>query len=298
MRQRKIPEANIAITHNMNEGLAITDGLDKINAGNIIGENDTVVITPNWVQQKPPATGVVVGQESLRQLIRYVKARNPKRIIVATGSGERSTIDIMKAIGFDAVIQQEQVEFIDLNTGPFTRIPLNHPTPASTNMNTIWNEMTILISFAQLKIHQEATLSAAIKNIALGWPPAEEHGFPKMNQGIHNDLHGFIRAMAEKIPIDLSIVSASPAMVGTGPAGGIPVHTGLVICGTDPVATDTVSARMIGLKPQGVGYLYECINRKLGEGDVNKINFTGIPLTEAEMIFSQAAYGQKIAVDA
>ena len=31
----------------------------------------------------------------------------------------------------------------------------------------------------------------------MSFPSTEEHGIPK-NKGIHNDLHGFIRAMAEK----------------------------------------------------------------------------------------------------
>jgi hypothetical protein len=54
-------------------------------------------------------------------------------------------------------------------------------------------------SYAQLKMHNEATVTASIKNIALGWPPTEEHGHLKKNLGIHNNLHGFIRAMAEKV---------------------------------------------------------------------------------------------------
>jgi len=140
-------------------------------------------------------------------------------------------------------------------------------------------------------------MSAAIKNIALGWPPADEHGHPKKNLGIHNKLHGFIRAMAEVVKIDLSIVSASPAMIGTGPAKGVSKQTGIVICGTDPVATDTVGARLLGFKPQAVNYLFECINKGVGEGDVQKINISGIPLITAENDFSMSAYGGSVVVD-
>ena len=140
-------------------------------------------------------------------------------------------------------------------------------------------------------------MSAAIKNIALGWPPADEHGQPKKNLGIHTELHGFISAMAEQVPIDLSIISASPAMIGTGPSKGIARHTGLVIAGCDPVAADTVGARLLGFKPQGVRYLFECSNKKIGESVIENINIAGIPLVEAENIFSQAAYGDGLAVD-
>jgi uncharacterized protein (DUF362 family) len=297
LRQRRRSTPDLSIAHNTDESKAIIDGLNLIQAENLINNNDVVVITPNWVEKKKADTAVVVGPESLREVIRFAKRNNPKRIVVAAGSGSMQTTEIMKFVGFDKVIESEQVEFVDLNSGPFTRINLKHDSPSATNLNKLYEEMTFLISFTQLKMHQEATMSAAIKNIALGWPPAEEHGFPKTNLGIHNKLHGFIRAMAESIAIDLSIVSASPAMVGTGPINGVAAHTGLVVCGTDPVAVDTVGARFLGLKPQAVNYLFESINNNVGIGDIDKINMKGLPIVDAERIFSEAVYGQASLVD-
>jgi uncharacterized protein (DUF362 family) len=294
-RRRSNPD--IGITKNDNESLAIEESLNLIQADNLINNNDVVVITPNWVQPKDPSTGDVVGAESLRAVIRFVKKNSPKRIVIATGSAGKSTPEVMKSVGYEKVIQEEAVEFVDLNHGPFTRIDLNHNSPSATNLNKIFDEMTFLISFAQLKIHNEATVTAAIKNIALGWPPTEEHGHPKKNLGIHNDLHGFIRAMAEKIKIDLSIVSANPAMVGTGPHNGVAKHTGIVISGTDPVAVDTVGARMLGFNTAAVRYLWELQNLNVGVGDVKQMNIKGLSLRDAEKAFSKAVYGQEFSVD-
>lgn len=296
-RQRRRNSPDIGIAKNDIESLALTQALSLIHADNMINSNDVVVITPNWVQQQTPQTGVVVGPDSLREIIRFAKRNNPRRIVVATGSGQKDTAQIMSAVGFDKVIQSEGVEFIDLNKGPFTRIELNHDSPPATNVNKLYDEMTFLISFTQLKYHQEATMSASIKNIALGWPPAEEHGHPKMNCGIHKNLHGFIRAMAQKVAIDLSIVSAQPAMVATGPSGGIPVHTGIVLCSTDPVAVDTICARLLGFKPQAVYYLYDCINKGVGVGDIRHMRINGLSLVDAEKIFSSVVYRQAVAID-
>ncbi len=297
MRQRRRNTPDIGIAKNENESVAITEALKLIQADNLINSSDVVVITPNWVQQQMPRTGVVVGTESLREVIRFVKKSNPRKIVVATGSGEKDTAKIMKAVGFEEVIQSEGAQFVDLNKGPFVRLNLNHDSPSATNLNKLYDEATFLISFSQLKLHREATISASIKNIAMGWPPAEEHGHPKMNKGIHNNLHGFIRAMAQKITIDLSIVSANPVMVGTGPAGGIPVHTGIVFCGTDPVAVDTIGARLLGFKPQAVYYLYDCINNNIGVGEIEQMNIKGLSLVETEKIFSTAIYNKAIAID-
>jgi len=297
MRQRRRNVPDIGIARNQNESVAITESLNLIQADNLINSNDVVVITPNWVQQQIPETGVVVGTESLRTVIRFAKRNNPRRIVVATGSGEKDTVEIMNVIGFSRIIQSEGVEFVDLNKEPFTRIELNHDSPSSTNINRLYDEMTFLISFTQLKYHQEAAISAGIKNIAMGWPPAQEHGYPKKNKGIHKNLHGFIRAMAQKITIDLSILSASPAMVGTGPSGGIPINTGIVISGTDPVAVDTIGAHLMGFKPQAVYYLYDCINNGIGVGDIDKMNISGLDIIEAEKILSSMVYKQAISID-
>ncbi len=297
-KDRRWKNSSVAITRNTNEAIAIKEAIELLQVLPAIGQGDVVVITPNWVNnKKSPDSGVVVGPESLRQIISLIKQRQPKRIVVATGTADGETVDVMNNVGFGEVIRDEGVEFIDLNHGPFIRINLNHSVVTSTDINKLLEEVTVLISFTQLKQHEEATISAAIKNIALGWPPADEHGHPKKNCGIHKELHGFISAMAQQIPIDLSIVSASPAMIGTGPTKGIARHTGLVVAGCDPVATDTVAARLMGFKPQAIRYLFECSNKKIGESDIEKITIEGIPLVEAENIFSQVAYGDGLSVD-
>ncbi|MDD3174687.1 MAG: DUF362 domain-containing protein, partial [Herbinix sp.] len=116
--------------------------------------------------------------------------------------------------------------------------------------------------------------------------------------GIHKDLHGFIAAMAKKLPIDLAIISADKTMIGTGPSDGIAVDTkGLIIASTDPVAADTIGARLLGFLPQAIQYLYTLYNCNIGEADLKNMIIRGLPIEEAEKIFSMAAYGREIILD-
>lgn len=302
MRVRRTIKPIVAITKNENESLAIEEGLQLIEFSTMISSEDVVVITPNWVSPANPNSGRVVGPESLRSIIRLVKRCNPKRIVVATGPGDEDVISLMEQVGFASIIKEEKVEFINLNQGPFISIDINHPCPSRLCLNQLFNEMTFLISFTQLKIHEEATISAAIKNITMGWPAGDEQGYPKKDLGIHNDLHDFIAVMFEKFTIDVSIVSASPAMIGTGPHKGTAVHTGMVLCGTDPVSTDVVGARLLGFKPQAIHYLHKIIKKGLGRSTfdtkTNKgIQFPGISIEKAEEEFSRGAYKKQFAVD-
>ncbi|MBS3995017.1 MAG: DUF362 domain-containing protein [Alkaliphilus sp.] len=298
IRERRVKEPVVAIMKDENEEESLRKILELLPMQRIIKAKDLVVITPNWVKANPPNTATVVGPDTLKALIKIIKKNNPKRIVIATGSGGDPTPKVMTYVGYEEVIRSENVEFVDLNYGPYTTIELEHSNPKDTKINRLLEEMDVLISFTQLKHHEEATISAGIKNIALGWPPAEIHGFPKKKLGIHDDLHGFITAMAKKIPIDLSIVSADKTMIGTGPTGGKAVDTqGLIIAGTDPVATDTLAARLLGFLPQAVQYLYTLYRQGIGIAEPEKMKILGITLEEAERIFSKIAYGQEIILD-
>jgi uncharacterized protein (DUF362 family) len=296
--ERRVNKPVVAIMKDGKEEDSLVKALDLLPMGEIIKKGDRVVITPNWVKNKPPYTGTVVGPNTLQRLIRYIKGFHPAEIIIATGSGGDPTGTVMSSVGYDKIINEEGVRFIDLNYGPYTNLVLGHTYIQEMKINDLIDNMDALVSFTQLKHHEEATMSAGIKNIALSWPPAEIHGFPKKKLGIHDDLHGFILAMAKKIPIDLTIVSADKAMIGSGPSSGKAVNSqGLIFAGTDPVALDTVAARLLGFLPQGVYYLYQSYKNGVGEAKPENMELRGVMLEEAERFFSLSAYNTEIVLD-
>ncbi len=294
MRERRIKDSIVSIARGNTEQDSIREALDLLPVSEIIHPADKVVITPNWVTSKPPATACVVGTDTLRALIQYVKQYQPREIIVAAGSGG-DTKKVFREVGYDKIIEEEQVRFVDLNYGPYTEIELDHGIVPRTKINDLMEEMDVLISFTQLKQHEEATISASIKNVAMGWPPGEIHGSPKKQLGIHEDLHGFIAAMAKKLPIDIAVISADKTMIGTGPNEGIAVDTkGLIIASTDALAADAVGGRLLGYLPQAIHYLYLLKQSDYGKADLESMRFPGMTLEEAERIFSMAAYGREV----
>ena len=75
-------------------------------------------------------------------------------------------------------------------------------------------------------------------------------------------------------------------MIGTGPTFGKAVDTpGLIIASTDPLAADSIGARLLGFLPQAVAYIYGLYQDKLGEADPKKMTIKGLDLIEAEKIF-------------
>ena len=109
IRNRKVKAPIVAITKGMTEGRSLEKALNLLPMDKIIQKGDKVIITPNWVNNKAPKDGVVVGPKTLQRLIQYRKTKEPSKIIIATGSGGAKTPDVMKSVGYDKVIEEENI---------------------------------------------------------------------------------------------------------------------------------------------------------------------------------------------
>jgi uncharacterized protein (DUF362 family) len=203
------------------------------------------------------------------------------------------------------VVMQEGATFFDHNRPPFTAVPLEYKPEAdvagpqaSVMVNPRVLEYDTLIALNQLKVHQTATVTLALKNIAMSYPAADYYGHPRLTQNhrhwFFDDMHSFIAAMAGRFPIHLAITVGHPAMIGTGPLGGHAVETGLVIASTDPLAADVVGAKLLGFQVQAVRHLWEAGRLGVGETEVGKMDFPALSLQDAIGIFTTAAYGKPL----
>src|SRR5207248_4880460 len=195
--------------------------------------------------------------------------------------------------------------FVDHNRPPFVSVALEYRPSAevagpqlSVMVNPRVLEYDVLIALNQLKLHETATVTLALKNIAMSFPAADYYGHPRSKQKhehcFFDDMHSFIAAMAKRFPIDLAITVGHPAMIGTGPLGGHAVETGLVIASTDPVAADVVGARLLGFLPQAVRHLWEAARLGIGESDTDEMTFPALGLRQAVEAFTEAAYGERL----
>ena len=155
-----------------------------------------------------------------------------------------------------------------------------------------------MIALNQLKLHRTATVTLALKNIAMSYPAADYYGHPRSKEKhehwFFEDMHSFIAAMAKRFPIHLAVTVGHPAMIATGPLGGHTVETGLVIASTDPVAADVVGASLLGFHPQAVRHLWEAGRLGVGETDTDRMDFPAMSLREAIEAFTLAAYGERL----
>jgi len=299
--------ATVAITQRDKIEAAIAEALDLLDVERLF-RNKIVAVHPNdtWASREDKTA--VTQPDSLRAVLRYIKKFAPKELVVTGGSGAGETDEIFRIVGLMDVVKDEKATFFDHNRPPFKEVRLDYGKDEevsgpqqSVMINPRVIEYETLVALNQLKVHSTATVTMALKNVAMSYPAADFYGHPrgteKHEHKFFDDMHSFIVAMAKCFPIQLAITVGHPAMIGLGPIGGHTFETGMCIASTDPVAADVVGAQLLGFSAQAVRHLWEAGRLGLGETELEKMRFPGMSMNDAFAAFTQAAYKQKLNLD-
>jgi uncharacterized protein (DUF362 family) len=295
----------VAITRNPYDiGRAIAEALGHIDLERLV-RGKVVAVKPNDTYATAEDTTGVTQADTLRAALREIERFGPRELVVTGGAGAAETEDVFRFSGMLDVIREEGVEFFDHNRAPFTPVDLEYAPDlevAGPQRRVMVNPRVLqyetLVTLNQLKLHRTATVTLALKNIAMSFPAADYYGHPRSEEKhrhcFFDDLHSFIAAMGKRFHIDLAITVGHPAMIATGPLGGHVVETGLAIASADALAADVVGARLLGFYPQAVRHLWEAERLKLGETDTDRMEFPAMSLKEAIEAFTEAAYGERL----
>src|SRR5918996_5091479 len=295
---------DVVIPHNERIEEAITAALQHVPLATLVKDR-RVAVKPNETWASEDDTSGITQPDTLRAVLREVKRHHPRALVVTGGAGAAETDDVFRIGGLMDVVEAEGAQFVDHNRPPFVSVELEYRPSAevegpqsSVMVNRRVLEYETLIALNQLKLHETATVTLALKNIAMSLPAADYYGHPRSTQKHENsffaDMHSFIAAMAKRFPIHLAIIAGHPAMIATGPLGGHAVETGMVIASTDAVAADVVGAKLLGFGPQAVRHLWEAGRLGLGETDTGKMKFPALSLRQGIEAFTEAAYGERL----
>ena len=294
----------VVITRDDDIGRAIDAALGQIDLGPLVRDK-LVAVKPNETYATADDTTGVTQPDTLRAVLRFLKRFRPRELVVSGGSGAAKTDEVFRVAGLMDVVNEECATFFDHNLPPYQPVELSyapdddvHGPQQTVMVNPRVLEYETLIALNQLKLHSTATVTMALKNIAMSFPAAGYYGYPRAKQEhehcFFDDMHSFIAAMAKRFPIDLAITVGHPAMIANGPLGGHPVETGLVIASTDPLAADVVGARLLGFSTQAVRHLWEAARLGIGESDQKKMQFPALSMREAIEAFTERAYGHRM----
>ena len=250
-----------------------------------------VVIKPNVVAEHGLRDGVYYGGvvtdvRLVRALIELLLPLAGK-VTVAEGSSinREQTERQFAHYGYDRLteIDPKRVALVDLNTDRLVRktVP-SGKRMLSREIPLTLEQADVIINFPVMKTHMAALASLSIKNLQGAIPPLEKYmsHFFGLWQNLVN-IHHLIKPK-------LAIVDGLTGQEGYGPVGGTPKPMNLLIGGTNPVAVDATTMRIMGLDPMLSPPVMIAYMQGLGPIEPKKIQVVGAPVEEVCSAFKEA----------
>lgn len=258
------------IPYAVEHAIDLLGGIETVARG-----KDRIMLKPNLVAESPVFTTKPTVVRALAELMQ----RAGKEVLIgegsAAGSGfnvrggvtyrtrNREILDGMQQYVFDRLGYTELARslgtpLINLHSGELAEVPIANGLAFDTiSLHHSLTEIDLLCSVPMMKTHTLATVTLGMKNLIGLYPGTvyysvrswlHEHAAQRESPGVAFEIVDMVRANR----MGLVVVDGSWAMEGNGPTTGMPVHMDLIIAGTNPLATDMLTASIMGFEPHEV----------------------------------------------
>jgi uncharacterized protein (DUF362 family) len=264
----KIKGDNIAAA--VEEAIDLLGGIETVAKG-----KERIMLKPNLVAESPSFTtkpGVI------KTLARLMKASG-KEVLIGEGSaaaggfnakqGEvyrtknKAILDGMQQyvfdqLGYTELAKSVRVPLVNLHAGEMVDVSVPNAFAFDTlTLHQSLIDIDLLCSVPMMKTHTLATVTLGMKNL-IGLYPGTVYA--SVRAGVHDRAaKAGSRGVAFEIvdmvranKLGLVVVDGSTAMEGNGPTEGTLVQMGLIVAGTNPLATDMVAARTMGFATEEI----------------------------------------------
>jgi uncharacterized protein (DUF362 family) len=249
----------------------VEDGLRAVGAEL---DGRSVLLKPNLVEYDASTT-INTDPRLVAAAVLAVRRLGARSVAVGEGPGHRRDVEyVVSASGLLEALDAVDAPFVDLNAAHVVRRTLRS---SFTPLRDLWlpapvAEADVVVSMPKMKTHHWAGATLSLKN-CFGCVPGRIYGWPK-NVLHWAGLENAIVDVAAAVRPAVQIVDGIVGMEGNGPISGTPVHARVLVFGTDPVATDTTAATLMGLDPERIPSIADAA-RFLGQGDPGRIRQVG-----------------------
>jgi uncharacterized protein (DUF362 family) len=136
-----------------------------------------------------------------------------------------------------------------------------------------------IIHLPTMKTHGHTTTTGAMKNAFGGLIPKYRH---HAHMKIHEILVDLLAIQKEVHQGIFAVTDGCVCGDGAGPRTMRPFIGNVILSGSDQVAIDAVSARIMGFDPFSIEYIKMAHAKGLGCGDISRIDIEGLNKTEFE----------------
>src|SRR2546422_9959949 len=230
---------------------------DGLRLFNLDVRGKSVLLKPNiveYIRGKPVNTDAQLTGAAAEAFLRLDAAS----VTVGEGPGHHRDTDLLlHETGLGDQLAHRKIAFVDLNRDELikTKLQANY-----SGLGNLWLPRTVLasdfiVSMPKVKTHHWTGVTLSLKNM-FGIVPGCRYGWPKNVlhwAGIHESVLDICATVRPHFVIADGIV----AMEGDGPLNGTAKELHTILLGDDPVAADSILARLLVSEPNDVKHIQE-----------------------------------------
>jgi len=201
---------------------------------------DTALIKPNLCHYYSADTGITTDVCVVDCLIDYIRERinSDARIIIGEADATEMKADTaFKLLGYSRLARTKGISLMNLSKDKKIRVDGRYVK----EIPAITKEADLFFTVPKLKTHTDTKITCCLKNQFGAIPYWKKAKFHKnLNETI-------VEAVAFMKP-HICLVDGIIALEGMGPiSNGKPLRMNLIVAGNDPVATDHVCSKIMGI---------------------------------------------------
>ena len=237
---------------NLIRAINLLGGLD-------IKSGESVVLKINLCDFRPPETGAITHPLFLEAVLRYLRKNFDRLKIYVVESDARTVLadQYIKWFGFLDLMEKWNAKWCNLSKENTTIREIKGRHFKTLGIPNIF-ENSYFITLPKMKTNILTKITCCLKN-QFGCMPIPT------KQVFHPYLDDVIVDVNLAMPPDFCIVDGMIGMGGVqAPAFGVPIQSRVLVAGRDPVAVDTVCAKIMSLNPLFIGHLRKAAQSKVG----------------------------------
>jgi uncharacterized protein (DUF362 family) len=237
---------------------------------------DTVLLKPNFIAPKSRRYATQTDPAFIIEMARLLKDYGAKPF-VGDSPAWSTAIGCAKVLELDEPLKKLDVPLKDLDRPKWKRIG---ERKTRVGISSVALDADVIINIPKFKAHQQLAATFAIKNM-FGCVTGKEKAIWHFFKGKHaDDFCQLLIDIYNHLNPALTIIDAVTVMEGHGPINGRARPLGWLIGGTEPIACETVCAKLIDAEPEAFPILKTAKQIGFGCSDLVQIETVGDDFSE------------------
>jgi uncharacterized protein (DUF362 family) len=249
----------------------VREALGLVGAADAMVPGASVLVKPNLHGGHGHTSARVI-----EGVCRWAREQGAGRVVVGDGPfwscPPEQAREYFRQAGMYAAAEASGAEVVNLHEQPYRTIQTDDPAlPEEIGLTELLFESDIVINVPILKTHFNTLVTLGIKNLKGCLRPQDKKRFHETE--LNAALVGLAKIAAPRVTV--TVLDATTAVEGLGPASGTEVEMGLIAASRDLVAADSVGCFLAGIDPGEVRIIRDCAQTGLGEMDLSRIEVRG-----------------------